>query len=148
MAMFSSQMTSTPFSVRDILNLEQNQEDMVSLDMSQRLDSALIPPSSCMLSTFKQEQFMEMPSGASLFSEDLQEDKANKSALNFGTAAFYGKNFLEMDYVKDAKTDVTFEDKEKKGEVKMHNIELFKQCLNQLQAIKLHASFYLFLFSF
>lgn len=128
MAMFSSQMTSTPFSVRDILNLEQNQEDMVSLDMSQRLDSALIPPSSCMLSTFKQEQFMEMPSGASLFSEDLQDDKGNKnSALNFGTAAFYGKNFLEMDYVKDAKTDDTFEDKVKKGEVKRFTI---LNCLN------------------
>ncbi|KAL0175625.1 hypothetical protein M9458_027955, partial [Cirrhinus mrigala] len=113
--MFSSQMTSTPFSVRDILNLEQNQEDLVSLDMSQRLDSALIPTSSCMLSTFKQEQFMEMPSGASLFSEELQDDKGNKNgSLNFGTAAFYGKNFLEMDYVKDAKTDDTFEDKEKK----------------------------------
>ncbi|XP_051513540.1 homeobox protein Nkx-2.5-like isoform X2 [Myxocyprinus asiaticus] len=82
--MFSSQMTSTPFSVRDILNLEQNQEDMVSLDMSQRLDSALIPTSSCMLSTFKQEQFMDMPSGASLFGEDLQDDKANKnSSMNF-----------------------------------------------------------------
>ncbi|XP_051945266.1 homeobox protein Nkx-2.5 isoform X4 [Xyrauchen texanus] len=82
--MFSSQMTSTPFSVRDILNLEQNQEDMVSLDMSQRLDSALIPTSSCMLSTFKQEQFMDMPSGSSLFGEDLQDDKANKiSPMNF-----------------------------------------------------------------
>ncbi|KAI2656726.1 Homeobox protein Nkx-2.5 [Labeo rohita] len=115
MAMFSSQMTSTPFSVRDILNLEQNQEDLVSLDMSQRLDSALIPTSSCMLSTFKQEQFMEMPSGASLFSEELQDDKGNKNgSLNFGTAAFYGKNFLEMDYVKETKTDDTFEDKEKK----------------------------------
>lgn len=109
-------MTSTPFSVRDILNLEQNQEDMVSLDMSQRLDSTLIPTSSCMLSTFKQEQFMEMPSGASLFSEDLQEDKANKNgSVNFNAAAFYGKNYLEMDYVKDAKTDDTFEEKEKKG---------------------------------
>lgn len=60
---------------------------------------------------------MEMPSGASLFSEDLQDDKGNKnSPLNFGNAAFYGKNFLEMDFVKDAKTDDTFEDKEKKGE--------------------------------
>ncbi len=117
MAMFSSQMTSTPFSVRDILNLEQNHEDLVSLDMSQRLDSALIPTSSCMLSTFKQEQFMEMPSGASLFSEDPQDDKGHKnSSLNFGAAAFYGKSFLEMDFVKDAKSDDTFEDKEKKGE--------------------------------
>ncbi len=117
MAMFSSQMTSTPFSVRDILNLEQNHEDLVSLDMSQRLDSALIPTSSCMLSTFKQEQFMEMPSGASLFSEDHQDDKDHtNSSLNFGAAAFYGKSFLEMDFVKDAKSDDTFEDKEKKGE--------------------------------
>ncbi|XP_065126123.1 homeobox protein Nkx-2.5 [Paramisgurnus dabryanus] len=115
MAMFSSQMTSTPFSVRDILNLEQNQGDLVSLDMSQRLDTTLIPTSSCMLSTFKQEQFMDVPSGASLFSEDLQDDKTNKTgSVNFNEAAFYGKNYLEMDYVKAAKTDDTFEDKEKK----------------------------------
>ncbi|TRY81291.1 hypothetical protein DNTS_012125, partial [Danionella cerebrum] len=107
-AMFSSQMTSTPFSVRDILNLEQTQEDMVSLEMSQRLDS-------CMLATFKQEQFMDMSSGASLFSEDLQEDKANKSnPLHFAPAGFYAKNFLEMDFGKDAKAEEAFEDKEKK----------------------------------
>ncbi|XP_052470402.1 homeobox protein Nkx-2.5-like [Carassius gibelio] len=115
MAMFSSQMTSTPFSVRDILNLEQNQEDLVSLDMSQQLDSALIPTSSCMLSTFKQEQFMDMSSGASLFSEDLLDDRGNKNShLNFCNAAFYGKNVLEIDYVKGAKMDDTFEEKEKK----------------------------------
>lgn len=62
---------------------------------------------------------MEMPSGASLFSEDLQEDKANKNgSLNFSSAAFYGKNYLEMEYAKDAKTDDTFEEKEKKGDRK------------------------------
>lgn len=60
---------------------------------------------------------MDMPTGASLFSEDLQEDKGNKNnSLNFSASGFYAKNFLEMDYVKDAKTDDTFEDKEKKGE--------------------------------
>lgn len=140
MAMFSSQMTSTPFSVRDILNLEQNQEDMVSLDMSQRLDSALIPTSSCMLSTFKQEQFMEMPSGASLFSEDLQDDKGNK---NFGTAAFYGKNFLEMDYIKDAKTDDTFEDKEKKGERSDIYWKLCVSCLFKISKKKKRKKMYI-----
>ncbi len=46
----------------------------------------------------------------------LRTTKATKSSLNFGAAAFYGKSFLEMDFVKDAKSDDTFEDKEKKGE--------------------------------
>ncbi|XP_012686839.2 homeobox protein Nkx-2.5 [Clupea harengus] len=112
MAMFSNQMTSTPFSVKDILNLEQS-EDMVSLDMSPRLDTAL-PTSSCMLAKFKQEPFLEMPAGVSLFSEDDNDAKANKNtSLNFA-AAFYGKNFLEMDIVKEGKTDEAFEEKERK----------------------------------
>ncbi|XP_030622589.1 homeobox protein Nkx-2.5 [Chanos chanos] len=111
--MFSSQMTSTPFSVKDILNLEQNHEDMVSLEMSQRLDTAL-PTSSCMLSTFKQEPFLEIASGASLFGEDEQDVKGTRATSLNVAATFYGKNFLEMDLVKEAKTDLTFEQKERK----------------------------------
>lgn len=111
--MFPNPLTSTPFSVKDILNLEQNQADMASLEISPRLDTAL-PTSSCMLAKFKQEPFAEMPPGASLFGEDVQELKAGKtSSLNF-TAAFYGKSFLEMD-IKD-KADSGFEEKQRKGE--------------------------------
>lgn len=112
--MYSSPSTSTPFSVKDILNLEQSHEDMDSLDITPRMDCAL-PTSSCMLARMKQEPLREMSSGASLFGEDLHETKANRNtALNFA-AAFYGKTFLEMDIVKDGKTDC-FEGKHRKGE--------------------------------
>ncbi|XP_038841469.1 homeobox protein Nkx-2.5-like [Salvelinus namaycush] len=111
--MFSSPSTSTPFSVKDILNLEQHTraEDLVSLDISPRMDCAL-PTSSCMLGRLKQEPLREMSSGGSLFGEELHEAKANRNtALNFA-AAFYGKSFLEMD-IKDGKTD-RFEGKYRK----------------------------------
>uniref|UniRef100_A0A4W5LEQ1 Homeobox protein Nkx-2.5 n=1 Tax=Hucho hucho TaxID=62062 RepID=A0A4W5LEQ1_9TELE len=111
--MFSSPSTSTPFSVKDILNLEQHTsaEDLVSLDISPRMDCAL-PTSSCMLGRLKQEPLREMSSGGSLFGEELQEAKANRNtALNFA-AAFYGKSFLETD-IKDGKTD-RFEGKYRK----------------------------------
>ncbi|XP_061092413.1 homeobox protein Nkx-2.5 [Conger conger] len=112
--MFPNPLTSTPFSVKDILNLEQNQAEMASLEISPRLDTAM-PASSCMLAKFKQEPFLEMPPGTSLFGDqDVQELKANKTpTLNF-TAAFYGKNFLEMD-MKD-KADSGFEEKQRKGD--------------------------------
>ncbi|XP_028816677.1 homeobox protein Nkx-2.5 [Denticeps clupeoides] len=113
MAMFSPQMNSTPFSVKDILNLEQNHEDMGSIDLSPRLD-APFPTSSCMLAKFKQEPFLEIPSEVPLFREDHHETRASKeTTLNFPTA-FYGKNFLEMDIVKEGKTDTAFNNKESK----------------------------------
>lgn len=113
--MFPSSLTSTPFSVRDILNLEQNQEEMSSLEISPRLESA-VPTSSCMLANFKQEPLTEMQAGASVFSEDLSDLKGSKnSSLNF-TATFYGKNFLDMDIMKEARADKILEEKERKGE--------------------------------
>lgn len=58
-----------------------------------------------------------MPVGVSLFSEEDNDAKANKNtSLNFA-AAFYGKNFLEMDIVKEGKTDEAFEEKERKGDM-------------------------------
>ncbi|MBN3273736.1 NKX25 protein, partial [Polyodon spathula] len=110
--MFPSPMTSTPFSVKDILNLEQNQSQMASLEVSSRLDSAL-SPSSCMLATFKQEAYTEIPSAASLFNEDFAQTKDTKNTcLNYADT-FYGKNFLEMNVNKDVKLD-TFEGNKKK----------------------------------
>ncbi|XP_010892654.1 homeobox protein Nkx-2.5 isoform X2 [Esox lucius] len=110
--MFSSPSTSTPFSVKDILNLEQHTEDLVSLDISPRMDCAL-PTSSCMMSRLKQEPLREMSSGNLLFGEELHEAKANRNtALNF-TAAFYGKSFLETD-IRDGKTDSLFDGKHRK----------------------------------
>lgn len=107
MAMFSSQMSSTPFSVRDILNLEHNHEDMVSLDMS-------LPTSSCMM--FKPEPFVDAVNGAALFAPgDEQDAKVDRgTSLDF-SPAFYGKSFLEMDLAKDVKSDM-LDAKEKKGE--------------------------------
>ncbi|CAL8271259.1 unnamed protein product [Boreogadus saida] len=100
--MFSNISTSTPFSVKDILNLEQSHGDMASMDIiSSRMDCAL-PTTSCMLSRFKQESLLEVPSGASVFGEDLQDPKVSRSnALN--VVSFYGKSLKEMD--KDGKSN-------------------------------------------
>ncbi|XP_048885826.1 homeobox protein Nkx-2.5 [Brienomyrus brachyistius] len=113
--MFPSSLTSTPFSVRDILNLEQNQDEMASLEISPRLETA-VPTSSCMLAKFKQEPLIEMQAGVPVFSEDAADLKGSKnSSLNF-TATFYGKNFLDMDIIKEARADNTLEEKERKDE--------------------------------
>lgn len=119
LAMFPSPSTSTPFSVKDILNLEQSHDIMVSsLDVSSRMDCCTVSTSStssCMLARLKQEPLRDMSSAASLFSEDLHESKAGRgNALNFATA-FYGKSLIEMDIVKDGKAD-SFEGKRRKGE--------------------------------
>ncbi|XP_071375324.1 homeobox protein Nkx-2.5 [Centroberyx affinis] len=112
--MFPSPSTSTPFSVKDILNLEQSHDDMVSLDISSRMDCT-VPTSSCMLARLKQEPLREMSSGASLFGEDLHESKASRSnALSFAST-FYGKSLIEMEIVKDGKSDC-FEGKHRKEE--------------------------------
>ncbi|XP_017559248.1 homeobox protein Nkx-2.5 [Pygocentrus nattereri] len=108
MAMFSS----TPFSVRDILNLEQAQGDVAPLDMD---------GSSCMLAAFKQEPaFMDVQPGATaaaLFGHDEQQDgKGQRGSAGLGyEPAFYGKDFLEMELDKEAKTDGAFEGKERKA---------------------------------
>ncbi|XP_007253642.2 homeobox protein Nkx-2.5 [Astyanax mexicanus] len=108
MAMFSS----TPFSVRDILNLEQAQGDVAPLDM----DS-----SSCMLAAFKQEPaFMDVQPGATaaaLFGHDEPQDsKGQRGSAALGyEPAFYGKDFLEMELEKEAKTDDAFEGKDRKA---------------------------------
>ncbi|XP_010291102.1 PREDICTED: homeobox protein Nkx-2.5-like, partial [Phaethon lepturus] len=49
--MFPSPVTTTPFSVKDILNLEQHQSGLASMELS-----SLASPS-CMLATFKQETY-------------------------------------------------------------------------------------------
>lgn len=118
LAMFPSPSTSTPFSVKDILNLEQSHDVMVSsLDVSSRMDCCTLPTSSsCMLARLKQEPLRDMSSATSLFGEDLHEPKAGRgNALSFATT-FYGKSLIEMDIVKDGKTD-SFEGKRRKGEL-------------------------------
>ncbi|XP_034739178.1 homeobox protein Nkx-2.5 [Etheostoma cragini] len=117
--MFPSPGTSTPFSVKDILNLEQSHDVMVSsLDVSSRMDCCTVPTSSsssssCMLARLKQESQRDMSSAAaSLFGEDLHESRADRgNALNYTT--FYGKSLMEMDIVKDGKSGA-FEGKRRK----------------------------------
>uniref|UniRef100_UPI0037E84E9C homeobox protein Nkx-2.5 n=1 Tax=Semicossyphus pulcher TaxID=241346 RepID=UPI0037E84E9C len=120
--MFPSPSTSTPFSVKDILNLEQSHDVLVSsLDVSSRMDCCTVPTSSsasssCMLARLKQEPPRDMSSSAgSLFGEDLHESRSGRgNALNFANT-FYGKSFLEMDFVKDGKSEA-FEGKRRKEE--------------------------------
>lgn len=121
--MFPSPSTSTPFSVKDILNLEQSHGVMVSsLDVSSRMDCCALPTSSsssssCMLARMKQESLRDGSSStaASLFGEELLESRAGRGhALGFATT-FYGKSPLDMDIVKDEKSDA-FEGKRRKGE--------------------------------
>ncbi|XP_061580935.1 homeobox protein Nkx-2.5 [Cololabis saira] len=94
--MFPSPSTSTPFSVKDILNLEQNQDVMVpSLDVSSRMDCCSGPTSSsCMLSrlNLKQEPLRD----GALFEEDVHDSKvARRHGLNFAST-FYTKAHIEM----------------------------------------------------
>ncbi|XP_038555728.1 homeobox protein Nkx-2.5 [Micropterus salmoides] len=123
--MFPSPSTSTPFSVKDILNLEQSHDVMVSsLDVSSRMDCCTVSTSSssCMLARLKQEPLRDMSSSAaaaaaaaSLFGEDLHESRACRgNAFNFATT-FYGKSLMQMDVVKDGKSDA-FEGKRRKEE--------------------------------
>ncbi|KAM7000334.1 homeobox protein Nkx-2.5 [Tautogolabrus adspersus] len=122
--MFPSPSTSTPFSVKDILNLEHSHDALVSsLDVSSRMDCCTVPTSSstsssCMLARLKQEPLRDMSSSntaGSLFGEDPHEPRAGRgNALNF-TNTYYGKSLLELDLVKDGKSDV-FQAKRRKGE--------------------------------
>ncbi|XP_034037455.1 homeobox protein Nkx-2.5 [Thalassophryne amazonica] len=99
--MFPSSSASTPFSVKDILNLEQSHNAMVSsVDVCSRWDCT-VPTSSCMLARLKQEPLRDPPPAASLFGEKVQEAKSSRGTA----AAFYGKSFLEMDIVKDGKSE-------------------------------------------
>nr|XP_020445602.1 homeobox protein Nkx-2.5 [Monopterus albus] len=120
--MFPSPSTSTPFSVKDILNLEHSHDVMVSsLDVSSRMDCCTVPTSSsssCMLARMKQEPLRDMSAAvasATLFGEDPHESRAGRgNALNFATT-FYGKSLIEMDIVKDAKSE-TLEGRRRKEE--------------------------------
>lgn len=68
-----------------------------------------------MLARLKQEPLRDMSSAASLFGEDPHDSRAGRgNALSFATA-FYGKSLMEMDLVRDGKSDA-FEGKRRKGE--------------------------------
>ncbi|KAK0135966.1 Homeobox protein Nkx-2.5 [Merluccius polli] len=139
--MFSNPSTSTPFSVKDILNLEQSHEDMASMDMSSRMDS-------CMLARFKQEPLREGPSSLLLreglsplrdgpclreegpcpsgdpgFGEDLHDSKVGRSI-----ASFYGKSIKDLDLDLDGKCHY-FKEKHRDGDLTSPDV-----CVDPLKA--------------
>lgn len=92
--MFPSPVTSTPFSVKDILSLEQHPSGLASLELS-ALGS---PSSSCMLATFKQESYpaedaplAEAPAGL-----------AKGSGSTF-PGPFFAKSYVEIEPNKEPK---------------------------------------------
>lgn len=123
--MFPSPSTSTPFSVKDILNLEQSHDVIVSsLGVSTRMDCCAAPTSSsssCMLARLKQEPLRDMSStAAAMFGEDPQDiTRGGRSNALCFPATFYGKSFMEMDAVKGGKSD-SFDGKRRKGELNSH----------------------------
>lgn len=91
--MFPSPVTSTPFSVKDILSLEQHPSGLASLELS-----ALGSPSSCMLATFKQESYP---------TEDapLAEAPAGLAKGSGGAfpGPFFAKSYVEVEPTKEPK---------------------------------------------
>ncbi|RLW03084.1 hypothetical protein DV515_00006749 [Chloebia gouldiae] len=102
--MFPSPVTTTPFSVKDILNLEQQQSGLGSMELA-----SLASPS-CMLATFKQEAFSAEPPALPDLREELPEPPPGKTTAAF-PGSFYVKSYVEMDSAKEAKAD-------KKGKAK------------------------------
>ncbi|XP_006138201.1 homeobox protein Nkx-2.5 isoform X1 [Pelodiscus sinensis] len=96
--MFPSPVTTTPFSVKDILNLEQHQPGLPSMELS------TLASSSCMLSTFKQEAFAAEPTALPDLSEELPQTHPSKNAATF-PSPFYAKSYMQMDSAKDSKAD-------------------------------------------
>ena len=96
--MFPSPVTTTPFSVKDILNLEQHQSGLASMELS-----SLSSPS-CMLATFKQETYSAEPPALPDLREELPEAHPAKAAAAF-PGSYYVKSYVEMDSAKDAKAD-------------------------------------------
>ncbi|NXJ10423.1 NKX25 protein, partial [Odontophorus gujanensis] len=87
--MFPSPVTTTPFSVKDILNLEQQQQGgLAPMELSSP---------SCMLATFKQEAFGSEPPA-------LPEPTPVKPPAAF-PGPYYVKSYGEMDAAKDSKAD-------------------------------------------
>ncbi|NXC46966.1 NKX25 protein, partial [Penelope pileata] len=88
--MFPSPVTTTPFSVKDILNLEQQQQQSGLAPME-------LSSPSCMLAAFKQEAFGAEPPA-------LPEPPPGKPPAAF-PGPYYGKGYAEMDAAKDSKAD-------------------------------------------
>ncbi|KAM7042492.1 homeobox protein Nkx-2.5 isoform 2-T2 [Acridotheres tristis] len=97
--MFPSPVTTTPFSVKDILNLEQQQQSGLG-----PMELASLASPSCMLATFKQEAFGAEPPALPDLREELPEPPPSKSTAAF-PGSYYVKSYVEMDSAKEAKAD-------------------------------------------
>ncbi|XP_061691329.1 homeobox protein Nkx-2.5 [Syngnathoides biaculeatus] len=99
--MFPSPSTSTPFSVKDILNLDPGHELMSSLELSSRMDccgppcAGGSPSCCCVLGRLKHEPLREVPAGVPLFDEDLHPQEPKFAS------AIYGKTLSQMEATKD-----------------------------------------------
>ncbi|XP_062979360.1 homeobox protein Nkx-2.5 isoform X2 [Elgaria multicarinata webbii] len=91
--------TTTPFSVKDILSLEQHPSGLASMELSALGSSSSSSSSSCMLASgFKQETYPtdEAPGAGT----PAALPKANGHAF---PGAFYAKHYVEMDSAKEPK---------------------------------------------
>lgn len=107
----SPALTPTPFSVKDILNLEQQQRSLAAGELSARLEATLAP-ASCMLAAFKPEAYAgpEAPGLPELRAELGPAPSPTKCAPAFPAApAFYPRAYSDPDPAKDLRA-------EKKGE--------------------------------
>lgn len=105
----SPALTPTPFSVKDILNLEQQQRSLAAGDLSARLEATLAP-ASCMLAAFKPEAYSgpeaAAPSLAELRAELGPAPSPPKCAPAFPAApAFYPRAYGDPDPTKDPRAD-------------------------------------------
>ncbi|XP_007949848.1 homeobox protein Nkx-2.5 [Orycteropus afer afer] len=105
----SPALTPTPFSVKDILNLEQQQRSLAAGELSARLEATLAP-ASCMLAAFKPEAY----AGPETAAPGLPELRAElgpapspaKCVPAFPAApAFYQRAYADPDPAKDSRAD-------------------------------------------
>ncbi|CAK7303651.1 homeobox protein Nkx-2.5 [Vulpes vulpes] len=105
----SPALTPTPFSVKDILNLEQQQRSLAAGELSARLEATLAP-ASCMLAAFKPEAYAGPEAAAPALPELRAElgpaPSPAKCAPAFpGAPAFYPRAYGDPDTAKDPRAD-------------------------------------------
>ncbi|XP_005334171.2 homeobox protein Nkx-2.5 [Ictidomys tridecemlineatus] len=103
----SPALTPTPFSVKDILNLEQQQRSLAAGELSARLEATLAP-ASCMLAAFKPEAYSRpeaAPGLPELRAELGPASSPPKCPPAFPAGPFYPRAYGDSDPVKDPRAD-------------------------------------------
>ncbi|XP_004587472.2 homeobox protein Nkx-2.5 [Ochotona princeps] len=109
----SPALTPTPFSVKDILNLEQQQQQRslaTAGELPSRLEATLAP-ASCMLAAFKSEAYAGPETAAAPGLPEMRAElgpapSLGKCAPAFPAApAFYPRAYGDPDQAKDPRTD-------------------------------------------